>query len=106
MCASVKVPFLSLPTARIVLCECLSLLQEKPTTFTTPQVARMLGVNPDKVLNWIRSGELSASNVGQKGRPSWRITQAAFDSFLAGRQPGQRVKQVRRRKLPPVTEYC
>lgn len=43
---------------------------------TPPQVAELLGVNPGKVIGWIRGGELRATNVAAKltGRPRWRIS--------------------------------
>ena len=75
-CATVTTTRLALPAARLVLCELLAMLpNEKSDSLTPPQVARRLGVNPDKVLSWIRSGELSAVNVTTKpgGRPKYRI---------------------------------
>ena len=49
--------------------------QALPRTLTTRQVAVHLGVCADKVLNWIRSGELRAIDVANRGstRPRYRI---------------------------------
>ncbi len=48
----------------------------------------MLGVDNDKVLTWIRSGELVAINVAQKAgrRPRWRIDPADFEKFKLSRK--------------------
>ncbi len=55
---------------------------------TPPQVAEQFGIDAAKVLGWIHSGQLIAVDVSAKrgGRPRWRISQSALDSFLAGRQ--------------------
>ena len=47
----------------------------EPRKLTPPQLARRLGVGPDKVLNWIRTGELRAINAATKpnGRPRYLI---------------------------------
>lgn len=45
------------------------------TKLTPPEVARQWGVSIDKVLTWIRSGELRAVNLATRlsGRPRYRI---------------------------------
>lgn len=45
------------------------------TKLTPPEVARQWGVSVDKVLTWIRSGELRAVNLATRlsGRPRYRI---------------------------------
>jgi excisionase family DNA binding protein len=55
---------------------------------TPPQVARVLHVRPDKVLSWIRSGELDAVDVSERrgGRPRWRIWRNDLDIFLERRR--------------------
>jgi hypothetical protein len=62
----------------------------EPTTKyqTPPQVAERLGVNPVKVLGWIRDGELRAVDVSLrpgKGRPRWRIAPDALRDFERSR---------------------
>jgi len=64
------------------------------TYLSPPQVAKQLQVGRDKVLNWIRSGELKAANVSDSFRPRYRIAPASLDLFLAGRtNPQPRRKQ-------------
>lgn len=79
------------------LSDCLKgLPKEKPDTLTPPQAARILGVNPDKVLGWIRSGELKASNLAKRqgGRPKYRIAGEDLQAFRNRRtvQPRQKPK--------------
>jgi excisionase family DNA binding protein len=52
---------------------------------TPPAVAEILGVNPERVREWIRVGELRAANLGDGSRPRYRISQADLDEFLASR---------------------
>jgi len=70
---------------------------------TPPQVAEQLGVDPAKILAWIRVGELAAVNVATAptGRPRWRIAQADFDVFLSRRQARPATPSPRRRKQQP-----
>jgi len=99
---SVRVSPLAPRSAQVVMAEMLAALpQEKSDTLTPPQVAKRLGVNPDKVLSWIRSGELSAVNVTIKpgGRPKYRIASADLESFKNRRTPQQRMKQRPRRAV-------
>ncbi|MBC7853296.1 MAG: helix-turn-helix domain-containing protein [Pirellulaceae bacterium] len=75
---------------------------------TVPQVAESLGIDPGKVLAWIRKGELVAVNIAHDsgGRPRWRIREAALDAFLLRRQ-SQPPTPVRRRTTarPVVKQY-
>jgi excisionase family DNA binding protein len=50
---------------------------------TPPEVARLWGVSHDKVLAWIRSGELRAIDVATKrdGRPQYRIDIEELNAF-------------------------
>jgi len=76
---------------------------------TPPEVARRLRVNRDKVLGWIRDGELVASDVSSRpgsGRPRWRIDPRNLELFLQRRQCGGAPKSPRRRKRDPnVKEF-
>ncbi|QEG41342.1 helix-turn-helix domain-containing protein [Roseimaritima ulvae] len=57
--------------------------------FTPPQAAEVLGVTPDKVLLWIKSGELPASNLAANPngeRPRWRIAEDDLARFLFRRR--------------------
>ena len=79
------------------------------TKLTPPEVARMWGISPDKVLAWIRSGELRAINVAasQNGRPRYRIDIEDLKDFEARRSviPAGRMKRGRRRKQDGVIEF-
>jgi len=97
-CATVTTPMLALPTERLVLCECLSMVpNEKSDSLTPPQVAKRLGVNPGKVLCWIRSGELSAVNVTTKpgGRATYRIAPVDLEAFRKRRSPQATIRPKR-----------
>lgn len=63
-------------------------------------VAERLDVTVHTVLSWIKSGELSASDVSARrgGRPSWRISESDLEVFLVGRSPSPPVPQQRRRR--------
>ncbi len=66
----------------------------------TRDVAADLAVTPDKVLDWIRSGQLQAVNVATTPngkRPRYRITPEALDEFLAARSVLPTPKASRRR---------
>lgn len=61
---------------------------------TPPEVASLYGVEPAKVIAWIRSGELPAINLATRAdakRPRYRIREADLDVF----------EQVRLAKRPP-----
>jgi len=50
---------------------------------TPPEVAERLGVAPEKVVAWIRKGELRAINVANRGcvRPRYSISPEALEDF-------------------------
>jgi len=80
----------------------------QPRALTPPQIAQRYGVKADKVLVWIRSGELRAVNVAARptGRPRWRITEAdlvIFENRRTARPPAPAAR--RRRKDPSVIEF-
>lgn len=68
-----------------------------------PEIAKQLRVSPEKVLGWIRRGELKAVNVSNgHSRPRYRVSQESLDAFLKYREvypPPPRVR--RRRQQPP-----
>ena len=86
---------------------------------TTTTIAELLGVSPDKILSWIRAGELRAIDVSttRGQRPRWRISRSDLEEFgyvgragppaVARRVAVPRAKQPRRRRRKPegVTEY-
>lgn len=74
---------------------------EQTRMLTPPQVAKRLGVCPESVISWIRSGQLTAIDVSSRpgvGRPRFRISEADLQAFLASRAvapPGQRRRRAR-----------
>ena len=67
---------------------------------TPPQVAERYGVDPSKVLGWIRRGELRAVNVVANlgSRPRYRISPADLAAFEARRVAGPQPKATRQRR--------
>ena len=79
--------------------------QEK---LTPPQLAKIWGIGPDKVLAWIRKGELKATNVAtiSGGRPRYLIDKADLRDFEQGRVSALRPRSKSRKRLPSkVTEF-
>jgi hypothetical protein len=77
---------------------------------TPPQIGRFLAVDPAKVLQWIRSGQISAANVATnaRGPPRWRIAPAELEAFLQRRQsqsPAPAPRPRRRRKISEIKEF-
>lgn len=68
---------------------------------TPPEIATRLRVSPEKVLGWIRRGELRAINVSDGNRPRYRINPDDLEAFLNRRevQPPPRIQ--RRSRTPP-----
>jgi excisionase family DNA binding protein len=80
-----------------------------PTMLTPPELANRMGVSPDAVLGWIRSGELAATNVAKptSTRPRYKISEEAVREFEKKRQAEKPAPAPRRRKGkdPGVTEF-
>ena len=57
--------------------------RESKRKLTPPEVAARYGISPDKVVAWIRNGELRAVNGATKptGRPRWLIDEADLIAF-------------------------
>ncbi len=76
---------------------------------TPPAVAKRLGVSAEKVLRWIRAGELRGIDVSERpgvGRPRFRIDSLDLTVFLERRAVTPSPKTCRRRRRDPnVTEY-
>lgn len=75
--------------------------------YTPPSAARLLAVNVHKILAWIASGEIRASNLGNGSRPRWRIMPDDLQAFLDRRaaQPTTPAPRRRRKKPENITEY-
>jgi excisionase family DNA binding protein len=52
---------------------------------TVPEVGERLRMNEQSVRKLIRRGELRASNVGGRNRPSYRVDESAVEDFLRDR---------------------
>ena len=75
-----------------------------PRFLTPPQVAKRLGVDPHRVVGWIRRGELQAANLGDGARrPRFRVSESDLAVFLASRAAGPQPKVARRRRKDPST---
>ena len=82
----------------------------KPESWQTPpQLAADLQVAPEKVIGLIRSGEIEAVNIANKGsgRPRYRISPDARAAFLNRRRvvPPTPIVRSRRQKQTAVKEY-
>lgn len=72
-----------------------------PPFLTPPAIARLLGVQPSKVVRWIEAGELFAANMttAKRGqRPRYKVPREALEEFLRARSPAPTPKTTRRRK--------
>ena len=75
---------------------------EQVRYLTPPKIAARLRVSPEKVLNWIRSAELRAVNVGNgTSRPRYRVNPDDFERFLSRREVQPPPPRVRRREARP-----
>jgi len=76
------------------------------TWLTPPQIAEMLGVDPNKVRQWIIAGELAASDVSAKagGIPRWRVRPADLEAFLSRRAAHAPPPPKRRRRRKKTDE--
>jgi hypothetical protein len=70
-----------------------------PAGLTTLEVARRYRVGRDKVLSWIKRGELAAVNTAPPlAKPRWVILPEALADFERGRQAPPPARQQLRRK--------
>ena len=73
---------------------------------TPPVYAKSRGVKNDKVLYWIKTGELAAINFARNpgGRPSWKIFPEAIADFERRRAskppPKQPPRQKKKTEIP------
>lgn len=69
---------------------------------TPPQIAKTLGVTAEKVIGWIRRGELRASNIATNlgGRPRFIVAPADLAAFLESRRPQPPAPRQQRRRQP------
>jgi excisionase family DNA binding protein len=76
------------------------------TKLTPPEVAARWGVSADKVLAWIRNGELRAVNAATRahGRPRWLVDLADLEVFEQRRAARPVQPAPRRRRQPASAE--
>ena len=73
--------------------------------------AQRLGVSPTKVVGFILSGELKASNMASRrdGRPRYLIDESDIERFERSREvvplPKSKTPRLRRKSDPGVTEF-
>ena len=77
---------------------------------TPPALAKSWGISVDKVLTWIRSGELRAIDASTRhgGRPRYLIDPVDVEAFEAKRTVQPQVPHTRRGRRPrdgSVTEF-
>ena len=77
---------------------------------TPPQLAEMWGVSADKIVSFIRSGELRAIDISTNlgGRPRFLIDKRDIEAFELSRTvipPPPRQRRRRRRRDPAIREY-
>lgn len=67
---------------------------------TPPELAKQLGIEPAKVIGWIKSGELRAVNLAtkQSRRPRWKISPDSFEEFTRPRESKAVIKPPRRQR--------
>lgn len=78
-----------------------------PRYITPPMYAKLLGVNPDKILAWIACGELRAVNVADRvgGRARWRISAEAIANFERRRAAVKPAKtRIQRKRKPEILD--
>jgi excisionase family DNA binding protein len=67
---------------------------------TPPQVAEILGVEPEKIRRWIEAGELRATNIVlvPGGRPRYKVSEQELAAFLERRSTTPTPKPARRKR--------
>lgn len=76
---------------------------------TPPKVGALLGVGHDKVLGFIRTGELRAIDLSttRGKRPRWRISPDDLNAFLARRSatPSPKLRRHQKQQDASVIEF-
>lgn len=81
--------------------------------FTPPEAGRLLRIKADRIIGFIRRGELKAANVATRlsGRPRFRIAAADLQAFLDNRAaaavsvPSPRRRRKRQERPPGWVSY-
>jgi len=83
----------------------------KRRKLTPPEYAQRLGVSPNKVVGFILSGELKATNMASRrdGRPRYLIDESDIERFERSREvittPKSTTTRLRRKANPGITEF-
>jgi hypothetical protein len=72
----------------------------RKTKISPPALARQWGIDVQKVLHWVKTGELKAINIARdrSGRPRYAIDLADVQIFELSRQVEPPAPKVRRRR--------
>lgn len=62
-----------------------------------PQIAKILGISPDKVLAFIHKGELKAVNTSLSDRSRWKVDPDDFKTFCDSRSNRASMTPARRK---------
>ena len=75
----------------------------RKTKLTPPELAKLWGIDVQKVLHWIKSGELRAVNLATRrdGRPRYAIDVADIAIFEASRAVQPPAPRMHRRRVDP-----
>ena len=75
----------------------------RKTKLTPPELAKQWGIDVQKVLHWVKSGELRAVNLATRrdGRPRFAIDVSDVALFEAGRAVQPPAPRIRRRRADP-----
>ena len=74
--------------------------------YSPTELAKILGIDSEGILELIHSGELAASNIARSRaarKPRWRISQEALDKFMASR--AKQTIATKRRIKSQVKDY-
>jgi len=61
---------------------------------TPPEVAKILGVSADHVVEYINRRELKAVNTSLRDRPRWKVSEANLEEFIQKRSNIELSKEV------------
>jgi hypothetical protein len=82
---------------------------EHRAKLTPPEIARLWGLSPEKVLTWIKTGELRALNAATRtgGRPRFLVDRADLAEFERRRTvaPNSKATRRRKRRMNDVIEF-
>ncbi len=65
---------------------------------TPPRIASETGTSPDTIRAAIRRGELEAHRFGSSKRPSYRVSRAAWEKYLALKSTFQKLDTTAKRE--------